>query len=303
MYLCGKICATMYSLKEFWHLRNLPVPEGEWDGNVICIETNAEWTFGTNETRGFLSCYTFTIVTRGWVTILYNKRELTLHKGDVYLYSPGLEVIVLAASDDYSGICLLGDEQFTLELPSVHDSIRATYLSVVVLQHPQLTLNNEDYRHVFELLQLALRYQKSSLPNANESLRMLYSIFLNDLTGMMERTISEHRFPKRVEELFLGFMHLLPRHFAEHHDIGFYASELCITTTYLSRIVRQVSGGRTVIDYINQLLLMEATYLLRQTSLSVAQIAEQLHFAESTTFARFFQRMKGMTPREFRKRG
>ena len=74
----------MYSLKEFWQLRKLPVPEGEWDGNVICIETNVEWTFGTNETHGFLSCYTFTIVTRGWLTILYNNRELTLHVGDLY---------------------------------------------------------------------------------------------------------------------------------------------------------------------------------------------------------------------------
>jgi hypothetical protein len=52
----------------------------------------------------------------------------------------------------------------------------------------------------------------------------------------LKRTIHEHRFPKRVEELFLAFLHLLPRHFIEHHDIGFYASELCITTTYLSRI-------------------------------------------------------------------
>ena len=291
----------MYSLKEFWHLRNLPVPEGEWDGNVICIETNVEWTFGTNETHGFLSCYTFTIVTRGWVTIVYNNRELTLHEGDLYIYSPGFEVTVLSSSSDYSGICLLADEQFTLELPSVHDSIRAAYLSVVELQQPQLTLSDDEYRHILELMQLALRYQQSLLPNANESLRMLYSIFLNDLTGLMERTIHEYRFPKRVEELFLAFLHLLPRHFVEHHDIGFYASELCITTTYLSRIVRQVSGGRTVVDYINQLLLMEASYLLRQTSLSVAQIAEQLHFAETTTFARFFQRMKGMTPREFRK--
>ena len=291
----------MYSLKEFWHLRNLPVPEGEWDGNVICIETNVEWTFGTNETHGFLSCYTFTIVTRGWVTIVYNNRELTLHEGDLYIYSPGFEVTVLSSSSDYSGICLLADEQVTLELPSVHDSIRAAYLSVVELQQPQLTLSDDEYRHILELMQLALRYQQSLLPNANESLRMLYSIFLNDLTGLMERTIHEYRFPKRVEELFLAFLHLLPRHFVEHHDIGFYASELCITTTYLSRIVRQVSGGRTVVDYINQLLLMEASYLLRQTSLSVAQIAEQLHFAETTTFARFFQRMKGMTPREFRK--
>jgi AraC-like DNA-binding protein len=260
-----------------------------------------EWTFGANETHGFLSCYTFTIVTRGWVTILYNNRELTLHQGDLYTYSPGFEVSVLSSSSDYSGICLLADEQFTLELPSVHDSIRAAYLSVVELQQPQLTLSDDDYRHILELMQLALRYQQSSLPQADESLRMLYSIFLNDLTGLMERTIHEHRFPKRVEELFLAFLHLLPRNFIEHHNIGFYASELCITPTCLSRIVRQVSGGRTVVDYINQLLLMEASYLLRQTSLSVAQIAEQLHFAETTTFARFFQRMKGMTPREFRK--
>ena len=203
----------MYSLKEFWHLRNLPVPEGEWDGNVICIETNVEWTFGTNETHGFLSCYTFTIVTRGWVTIVYNNRELTLHEGDLYIYSPGFEVTVLSSSSDYSGICLLADEHFTLELPSVHDSIRAAYLSVVELQQPQLTLSDDDYRHILELMQLALRYQQSLLPNANESLRMLYSIFLNDLTGLMERTIHEYRFPKRVEELFLAFLHLLPRHF------------------------------------------------------------------------------------------
>ncbi len=291
----------MYRLKEYWNIVNLPEPSEPWDGNIVCVETDAKMTFGTNLTQGYLACYTFTLITEGWLTLVYNNHKLTLHKGDVYLYSPGLEVTVLAASDDYRGICLLADEQFTLELPSVHDSIRATYLSVVELQQPQLTLNDADYRHFHELLQLTLRYQQSSLPYADESLRMLYGIFLNDLTGMMERSIREHRFPKRVEELFQGFLHLLPRNFAEHHDIGFYASELCITTTYLSRIVRQVSGGRTVIDYINQLLLMEATFLLRQTSLSVAQIAEQLHFAETTTFARFFQRMKGMTPKEFRK--
>ena len=125
----------MYSLKEFWQLRNLPEPEGEWDGNVICIETNVEWTFGTNETRGFLSCYTFTIVTRGWVTILYNNRELTLHEGDLYTYSPGFEITILSSSNDYSGICLLGDEHFTLSLPMVRDAIlKRMHVKEVILQ-------------------------------------------------------------------------------------------------------------------------------------------------------------------------
>ena len=148
---------------------------------------------------------------------------------------------------------------------------------------------------------MMIHYQHTGLPNANESLRMLYNLFLLDLSAIQEHSIREHRFPKRVEEIFLGFLGLLPRHFEEHHDIAFYASKLNITTTYLSRVVRQVSGGRTVVDYINQLLLMEATFLLRQTPMSITQIADQLHFAEVTTFARFFHRMKGVTPREYRK--
>ena len=254
--------AIMYSLKEFWQLSNLPAPEGEWDGNVICLKTNAEWTFGTNKTHGFLSCYTYTIVTRGWVTILYNNRELTLR-----------------------GICLLADEHFTLSLPTVRDAIRTAYFTVVELTTPVLPLKNDDFRRLRELMQMMIHYQQMGLPLANDSLRMLYNLFLTDLSTVQQHSIREHRFPKRVEEIFLGFLGLLPQHFEEHHDIGFYASELCITPTYLSRVVRQVSGGRTVVDYINQMLLMEATFLLRQTSLSITQISDQLHFAEVTTFA------------------
>ena len=236
-----------------------------------------------------------------WVTILYNNRELTLHEGDLYAYSPGFEVTVLSSSRDYGGICLLGDEHFTLSLPTVRDAIRTAYFTVVELTSPVLPLKNDDFRRLRELMQMMIHYQQMGLPLSNDSLRMLYNIFLTDLSTVQQHSIREHRFPKRVEEIFLGFLGLLPQHFAEHHDIGFYASELCITTTYLSRVVRQVSGGRTVVDYINQLLLMEATFLLRQTSLSIAQIADRLNFAETTTFARFFYRMKGMNPREFRK--
>jgi len=291
----------MYSLKEFWQLRNLPVPEGEWDGNVICIETNVEWTFGTNETHGFLSCYTFTIVTSGWVTILYNNRELTLHEGDLYTYSPGFEVTVLSSSSDYRGICLLASDEYTFELPIVRDAVRTIYFSVMQLGQPCLHLNSDDSRHLQELMQLAIYYLHSNNQRRFESLRLIYSLFLTDLTAMQEHCIERHRFSNRQEELFLGFQRLVTQHFTEHHDIGFYADRLYITTTYLSRIVREVSGGRTVMDFINRLLLMEAVFLLRQTSLSVAQIADRLHFADTTTFARFFTRLKGVSPKEFRK--
>ena len=183
----------------------------------------------------------------------------------------------------------------------MRDAIRTAYFTVVELTSPILPLKADDFRRLRELMQMMIHYQQMGLPLANDSLRMLYNLFLTDLSTVQQHSIREHRFPKRVEEIFLGFLGLLPQHFEEHHDIGFYALELCITTTYLSRVVRQVSGGRTVVDYINQMLLMEAVFLLRQTSLSITQISDQLHFAEVTTFTRFFNRMKGVNPREFRK--
>lgn len=92
---------------------------------------------------------------------------------------------------------------------------------------------------------------------------------------------------------------LLPRHFARHHDIAFYASQLNVSSVYLSRVVRQVTG-HTVVSYVNQMLLMEASYLLRTSTLSVQQIADRLHFADVPSLSKFFKRQKGMSPRAFR---
>ena len=58
--------------------------------------------------------------------------------------------------------------------------------------------------------------------------------------------------------MFVGFISLLPQNFMAHHDIAYYADALNITTTYLSRVVRQLTG-RTVVGYVNQFLPMEAT--------------------------------------------
>ena len=128
---------------------------------------------------------------------------------------------------------------------------------------------------------------------------MLYAVFLLDVHNAQQHTISRRQTPQRVEEIFISFIRLLPDHFAEHHDIAYYASRLNISSVYLSRVVRQVTG-RTVLDYINQMLLTEASFLLRTSTLTVSQIADRLHFADAPSFSKFFSRLRGMSPREYR---
>ena len=271
----------------------------EDDLKVFCCTTDAHITFLANRLQDTMACYTYTLVLQGWLTIAYNKQQFTLTKNDLYPYAPGMPMRIIAASDDYRGICLLADETFTLRSSNMHSAIRAAYFSLVEQTEPKLQLQPADAAHLENLMRLALYYLRAPLPQHDESLRLLYNLFLNDLTATQERSIDRHRFPKRVEEIYLDFLRLLSQHYAEHRDIAFYATELCITTTYLSRIVRQVSG-RTVVEYIDQMLLMEAAWLLQTTTLSVAQIADRLHFAETASFARFFRRLKGCTPKEFR---
>jgi len=289
----------MYTLKDFQRLTNFMQVPDWWNENIFCLDTDGEITLRTNITQGFLSAYSFTIVLKGCLRLHYNGQELTLQKGDMFIYLPGLSVTVLEASDDYLGICLIADEGYTLELPVVRNAIRTAYFPLLEFGNPRLSLQADDNRHLEQLMRLAIHYQHSQHPLHAESLRLLYSLFLVDLSAIEDRSVPNHRFSPRIEELFLRFIQLLHQYFVEHRDIAFYADQLCITTTYLSRIIRQVSG-RTVNDYINQMLLMEATWLLQTTSLTVAQVADRLHFADTTTFARFFKRLKGRTPKEYR---
>ncbi len=289
----------MYSLKEAWIKMIGKEPIKDWDGKMYCIKTDADMTFRTNETHGFMAAYTFTLVTEGWVTIAYNGHELTLRPDDLYIYSAGLPISVLAASDDYHGICLLADEHMTIESPTTHDLVHIAYAPLVQLHEPMITLSHDDAQRLAEKMIEISNYMHSDHIYKSEILRMLYAVFLLDLQNAQSKAITQHTIPQRLEEIFLGFMSLLPQHFAEHHDIGFYADALHISSVYLSRVVRQVMG-RTVVDYINQMLLMESSFLLRNTTLSITQISDRLHFSEPSAFTRFFVRMSHQSPRKFR---
>ena len=305
MYICTRkpsINCNMFRLEATWMWQYGHDTIPDWDGKLLIVDTNPHNSLvETNALPGTIAAYGYTIVLHGWMTMLFNGRQVHYTKDDLIIYTPGDVVSVINISDDYRGISLVADKGFAFESPTMRDAIRAAYLPAVELREPRLTLAEEDKLHLMELMGIIRRYLLSAdHPFRSECLRTTYGLFLLELNAIQERTIRDRRFPKRIEELFFDFLHLVPIHFAEHHDVAFYASQLCITPRYLSQIVRDISG-RTVIDHINQMLLMEASYLLQQTSLPIADIAVRLHFSETASLTRFFTRMKGINPSMYRK--
>ncbi|MBR1651982.1 MAG: helix-turn-helix transcriptional regulator [Alloprevotella sp.] len=289
----------MYRLRNFMR-ETLGMADGDIvSDEIFCLPTDAESTYLTNRMPETLDCYTFTLVRQGSLTLLSGDRELVFGVGDLYIYAPGFPISVVSASEDYHGLCLMADEQTVLEIPVVRSVIRAAYFPLVELSRARLHLSAEEAARLERWMQLAAECLRSDHLFRADVLRELFTLFLLDVMDFMEHSLARRRLSERTEALFVSFVRLLPRHFLEHHGIAFYADRLHITTTYLSRIVRQVTG-RTVVDYINQMLLMEASWLLRSTDLPLADVAARLRFATPSSFSRFFLRMKGMTPKRYR---
>ena len=106
-------------------------------------------------------------------------------------------------------------------------------------------------------------------------------------------------FVKRENEIFRNFKKLLVENYLKHHSIGFYADSLNITTTYLSRVVKRVTGN-TVCFHISKMLCSDARRLLECTDMDIKEISDMLGFSDQSVFGKFFMRKTGVSPLKFR---
>lgn len=103
----------------------------------------------------------------------------------------------------------------------------------------------------------------------------------------------------RQLELFHRFAALVHEHCAHEREVAFYADRLCISTRYLSTIVRCVAHTSAK-EFIDRAVMLEIRMLLRTTDLSVQEIAYRLKFPDQSYLGRFFKKHTGESPTEYR---
>lgn len=298
-FATSKFFIVMYNLQDYFnkfgkeHLNEL------WNGKMACAFFNGARTMTTNEMTESLNCYTFTLIAQGELSLMNGNTKLSFSKNDIYTYYPGSLVRILDVSDDYKGICLLVDEQMAHSAQAFRNLLQASMIPISQFGNSKLSLTSSDASRVQSIMMLISEYISQPLSLKNEILEMLYSVFIDDLISIQAFEKTRLSITKQSEEIFISFYALVQKNYIEHHNIGFYADALNITTTYLSRIVKSVSG-RTVVECIDEMLAIEAVWLLKSTPLTVAQIADQLNFSTSAAFDKFFKRVRGCTPLSIR---
>ena len=98
------------------------------------------------------------------------------------------------------------------------------------------------------------------------------------------------------------FLILLSEDRCQHRSVFFYADKLCVSSKYLSHIVKKETG-KTVSKWIKEQLTEQIRNLLLNTSLSCKEIAMRLGFPNTSFFGKFTKEHLGCSPMQYRSNG
>ncbi|MBQ8127774.1 MAG: AraC family transcriptional regulator [Prevotella sp.] len=104
----------------------------------------------------------------------------------------------------------------------------------------------------------------------------------------------------REQTIFDRFIYLVNRHSQTEHHLQFYAAKMCLTERYLGTVVRQTSGT-TAKAWIDRAIVMRVKAELRHTDKSAAQIADEMNFPNPSFFSKYFKRLTGLTPQDYKR--
>lgn len=128
-------------------------------------------------------------------------------------------------------------------------------------------------------------------------LRYLYLELFN--AYQKEATLKTDRKDIRKEELANKFFELIMKHFKENKDVAFYADKLCITSKYLTMVIKETSG-KSAKDWIVEYVILEIKTLLKNTNMNIQEIAIRTNFANQSSLERFFRKHTGMSLSQYR---
>jgi AraC-like DNA-binding protein len=219
------------------------------------------------------------VVQHGTMDVEIDLVRHVLHEGDITVVLPEALMLIESASSD----CAVS--------------------AVVFRQMPQVQATVESF---------VVRGDSVAFARANQYLTMIFDQFdrnpvVTDIIVHFYDALILDMFSLRQEEqLSRGgafmhrFLHLLSQEGRVKHPIDFYADRLCVSTNYMSALVKRESG-LTVLQWIDRALVREAKVLLHHTQMPVAEVAETLGFATPPFFIRFFRQQTGQTPLQYRK--
>ncbi|MDE7356091.1 MAG: AraC family transcriptional regulator [Rikenellaceae bacterium] len=169
---------------------------------------------------------------------------------------------------------------------------------------PVLKIDKDLYKEPFDhWMRQCIWVDKNCCKQTSDSIiaNAVLSLFMvmEDVVNKNEEDVAVIGYSSQWK-LLGDFLALLSRHYMTRHNVSFYAESLSITSDYLSVLMKECMG-KTPKEIIDEKLVLAMKALLKSTTLSIKNIADRLHYEDSSHLCKVFRRHTGMSPAQYRK--
>jgi len=243
--------------------------------------------------------YTIIFIEKGEGTHFVDFTEYKVEDRTIYFIQPGqMHQLILTAEP--IGWVITFTEEFLIANSIPEKMINDIYLFNDYGQSPPLPINENDLPVYQNLIAQMAHFAQSLETYTLEAVGSLVKIFL--IQSNNHCTLRKSNNPQLIEtsnHILRTFKQSLNKKYAAAHMVSDYADELAVTSDYLNKTVKNLTG-KSAKDHIQSKLITEAKRSLLFSNISNKELAYELGFEESAHFNNFFKKITGQTPSEFR---
>ena len=237
----------------------------------------------------------------GELTFELNYTSYTLKENGFLIITP-LDILTFetATADYLSTVLVLPSEAFSPILKDIN-ILNFKYIKhtpVVNLQGEYLTLYKQVLSTLWHIKELVAEEEFDKIASLQiSSLAVVQQDYYNKYIAKRDNGFE---YVPRKKELFRNFINHLVESHQVSREVLFYANELGVSSGYLNEVCNEVSGhsAKAIID---SAVTARLKYELSYTTKSIKELSDKYNFPSQSYFTRYYKRMTGLTPSEFRK--
>lgn len=146
-------------------------------------------------------------------------------------------------------------------------------------------------------IELLETHQKMNSCQQGAAQYLLWSIV--SLASQMAVESEKYDWDKTIEPKFLEFIELLEQFFESCRNVKWYAKQINCSAKTLYRICLS-TVGKSAKAIVNERVIIEAQRRLLVGKATVKEVGNSLGFEETSNFVKFFRRLVGLNPEQFR---
>lgn len=238
---------------------------------------------------------------KGKLQFEVNGRQITVRERELSIVQSHVSVGNLMVSPDFQcRIACMSDRLVKQQLRGyITIWNRALYVNNTNIFRIPEDQPLEQMGHFYELVNFYFTRPRKRF--RQEVIGSLLRCFLLDTCELMEEqtaveTSSVH---SQGDQLFNRFLQILSESQVKRQTVESYADQLCVSPKYLSAVCKKTSG-KTAMQWINEYVMEDIRYYLKETSLTIKEISTTLGFPNLSFFGKYTKRSIGMSPKEYR---